>query len=149
MKNDSETGSANDQEQALFPIIGLGYSAGGLKALKRFLSGVRSGSKAAYVVIHHLPEEGESQLHGILKEEAPLPLHKLADGQKPKSGHIYILSVKADVVMDKDLVRFTENSDPGGNNNSPIDRFFGSLARDKAEMVVGVILSGSGTDGTV
>ncbi len=116
--------------------------------MKAFLGGIDPEGKAAYVIIQHLPESEESQLLEILKTIAPIPSRPLENGEPVEPGTIHVLRSSAEVELQEGRVRLAPLSEKQGLR-SPIDHFFDSLAREKAEMGVGVILSGSGTDGTV
>lgn len=146
-KNHRPKKSENPEAQA-FPIVGIGFSAGGLDALKQFLTGVAPDGNAAYVVVQHLPGHEDSQLLEILETFAPIPSRLLLEGHSLEPGTIHVLRTSAELSLRKGRVHLVPPSENRGRR-SLIDQFFESLARGKAVMVAGVVLSGTGTDGTV
>ncbi len=140
--------TSEKSEAPPLPIVGIGFSAGGLDALKKFLTGVDPNAKAAYVVIQHLPDDAESRLQEILESISPIPSRHLRDGMALEPGTIHVLRSSAEASLRSGRIHLKQPPEEH-RRHSPIDRFFESLVRDDAEAVVGVILSGTGTDGTV
>ncbi len=135
-------------ETKSFPIVGIGSSAGGLKAITNFLKGIEEGKGIAYVLIPHLGRGSQSMLPSILKKRTVLEVLQVEDGMVVEKDKIYIIpSNWAMTVKDGHLKLTVLKNRPGLIHN--IDFFFKSLAFEAVENGVAVILSGSGTDGTV
>ena len=135
--------------RSVYPVIGIGFSAGGLEAFKKLLTGISPNSKGAYVVVQHLLDGHDSQLPEIIGQSAPLPVIEITEGTEFESGRIYVLRRRADILIKSGVFHLSQPTNKENIPVSSIDRFFASLASDEAEMVVGMILSGTGSDGTV
>ncbi|MBI9086683.1 MAG: PAS domain-containing protein [Desulfobacterales bacterium] len=130
-----------------FPIIGLGASAGGLEALKSFFSTVAENNGMAYIVVVHMSPRQPSMLPDLLQKGTPLPVLSAADGQVMAPDHIYVIPPDKDIAVYKgtlQLLDIVKTSVP-----HPIDSFLRSLAHDQGRYAAAVILSGTGTDGTL
>jgi two-component system CheB/CheR fusion protein len=131
-----------------FPIVGVGASAGGLEALSAFLKVLPARSGMAAVIIQHLAPEHESALTQLLGKVTSMPVQEVADGVTVRPNHIYIippgkiLSIRAGALV---LVPRERATVP----HHPIDEFFTALAREQRSAAIGVVLSGSGSDGTL
>ncbi len=133
---------------ALFPIVGIGASAGGLRALEDFFRAIPSHPGMAFVVVTHLAPDRESFLTDILSRHTDLPVEVARDGQKVEPDRIYVLPPNASLTIADGRLRLRE-TEQGQHERSPIDVFFASLAQDQGEYSVGVVLSGSGHDGVL
>ncbi|MFW5689102.1 MAG: CheR family methyltransferase, partial [Spirochaetota bacterium] len=129
-------------------IVGIGASAGGLNALKAFFRGVPGDAGIAYTVITHLHPEAESALSELIGREAAIPVHPMEDGVRLEPDHAYILTPGHEAIVYEGAIHL-EELDDRDRPPAPVNRFFRSLAQDQRERAVGIILSGSGTDGTV
>ena len=129
-----------------FPVVGIGASAGGLDAFKRLLTAIPENSGMAYVLVQHLDPTHESILPEILQRATKIPVHEITDDIKLAPDHIYIIPsnkilTSTDGVLqlaprDKKIINLT------------IDVFFNSLAEVHKEFAIGIVLSGTGSDGT-
>ena len=128
-------------------IIAVGASAGGLEALKAFFENIPETDKNAYVVIQHLSPDYKSMMGELLKKNTNLPIREVKDGKKIKQGHIYLIPPANNLIFKNNKLHLT-NKPTGQSLNLPIDIFFESLAKQKKEKAIGVILSGTGSDGT-
>lgn len=128
-------------------VVGIGASAGGLQALEGFFKNVEPKSGLAYVVIQHLSPQYKSMMLELLAKHAKeIQLHRAENGMIVEPNHVYILPPKKNMKISKgQLILYDQ---PGGLN-LPIDIFFHSLAEDKENKAIGVVLSGTGTDGTL
>jgi two-component system CheB/CheR fusion protein len=131
-----------------FPIVGIGASAGGLRALEDFFKSVPPDPGMAFVIITHLSPDRESYLTDILARHTPLPVQAASDGQKVEADRVYVLPPNASLTIADRRLRLRE-TEPGRHERMPIDVFFASLAQDCGEYAVGVVLSGSGHDGVL
>jgi PAS domain S-box-containing protein len=130
-----------------FPIVGVGASAGGLAAsieLSRHLGPLPG---AGIVIFHHLEPTHESALVEILSRTTPLSVQSADDGSRVEPNRIYIVPPNARLSIEDGLLKLTPRPD-GAGAALPIDAFFESLAEDCQHLAIGVILSGSGADGS-
>jgi len=131
-----------------FPIVALGASAGGLEAFEAFFNAASSDTGMAFVLIAHLDPSHVSLLPELLQKRTTMPVHQISDGLSVQPNHVYVIPPNKDLailhgtfqLMDLPLTRTA---------NMRIDSFFCSLANDQGASAIGVILSGTGTDGTL
>lgn len=128
-------------------IVAIGASAGGLEALKAFFKSVPERSENAYVVIQHLSPDYKSMMGELLKRCTDLPIVEVAEGMQIKAGHIYLIPPVNNLILKEDQL-YLKDKPQNQTLNLPIDMFFESLARERKEKAIGVILSGTGSDGT-
>jgi two-component system CheB/CheR fusion protein len=127
-------------------IVGVGASAGGLEALSALLTGIRPGPRLAVVVVQHLSPTYRSMLPQLLARETTLVVDELVDGVVPKGGHAYITPPNKNLIFEGESLHLVE-APPQISPKPSINAFFESLAEAKGEDAVGVILSGTGSDG--
>ncbi len=132
----------------LFPVVGVGASAGGLEAFKQLLQAIPHNSGLAYILVQHLDPSHESILTEILQRVSKIPVHEIADNMKVAADHIYIIPSNKILVATDGVLKLDERL-PKPHKNMPIDIFFSSLAEVHREHAIGVVLSGTGTDGTM
>ncbi len=147
VKLSSKTKST-DNKNKNFLIVGIGASAGGLEALNVFFDNTASDSGMAFVVIQHLDPTHKSLLSELIALHTKMNVSEVTADLKPKPNCVYIIP------SDKDLELLNGQfvlSSPSQTRASrrPIDLFFSSLAKDQKDKAVGIILSGTGTDGTL
>ena len=132
----------------MFPIVGIGASAGGLEALSNFLAQVPHPCGMAFVVVQHLERERPSLLVELLQRHSRLPVLEIADGMPVEPDRVYVVPPNHGLVLRDGMLHLL---DPGDGNplHQLIDVFFHSLAEERQEFSVGVLLSGSGSDGTL
>ena len=133
---------------AQFPIIGIGASAGGIDAFHAFFSHMPADSGMAFVVILHLPPEHTSMLSSILSRWTSMPVVEVTDGTPVEANHIYVPPPHRIVTM---VDRRLSIEAPRDNDRvyRPIDGFFDSLGTAIGEQAVGIVLSGTGSDGAL
>ena len=131
-----------------FPIVGLGASAGGLEALEQFLGHVPKGCGLGFVVVQHLDPTHKGILVELLQRNTTMPVLQIKDRMKIDPGHVYVIPPNKDLSILHGVLHLLEPAAPRGLR-LPIDFFFRSLADDRQEQSVGVILSGMGSDGTL
>ena len=133
-----------------FPIVGLGASAGGLAAVEQFCAAMpqQAESALALVIIQHLDPDRKSLLSDLVRQYTRMTVHEVTDGMRVRPGHAYIIPPNKDMALLNGRLRLLEPSNPRGLR-LPIDYFFRSLAQDRREQAIAVILSGTGTDGTL
>lgn len=128
------------------PIVGIGASAGGLDALERLFDAMPADIGMAFVILQHQDPARKSALPEILARHTAMPVLTVEDGQRPQAGHIYVATPMKNVSVANGAIRLSELQ-PG--LRLPIDAFFRSLAGDQRERAIGIVLSGTGTDGTL
>jgi len=129
-----------------FPVVGIGASAGGLDAFKRLLTAIPESSGMAYVLVQHLDPSHESFLPEILQRVTKIPVHEITEDIHLAPDHIYIIPSNK-ILTSTDGVLQLAPRDKKILNLS-IDIFFTTLAEVHKEFAVGVVLSGTGSDGT-
>lgn len=130
-----------------FPIVGIGASAGGLEAFERFLGRLPPDSGLAYVLVQHLDPEHESLLAEILSRATHLPVEIAKDAQRIERDHVYVIPRGRGLLVEDGALRISP-PDPRGNRLA-VNAFFTSLAEDQGENAVGIVLSGTGSDGAL
>ncbi|UMZ73785.1 CheR family methyltransferase [Natranaerofaba carboxydovora] len=133
-----------------FSVIGIGSSAGGLSALKKFFTNIPSemDNKAAYVIVHHLSTEHESNLVNLIDKCTNMEVCEVKDGMKINLNSVYIIPPDRFMNLEKGKLHLSKPSYERGMR-LPIDFFFRSLAENLKEKSICVLLSGTGTDGTL
>lgn len=133
----------------LFPVVGVGASAGGLAAFKEFIQAIPTDSGIAYVLVQHLDPSHESLLPELLRSSTELPILEVSDHLSIEPDHIYIIpSNKMLMSNDGELELSPRLQNEDKPINLPINLFFESLAEVHQSNAVGVILTGNGSDGT-
>ncbi len=131
-----------------FPIVGIGASAGGLEAFELFFKTMPADSGMAFVLIPHLDPGHQSMLSEILQRNTTMPVHEAQDQAKILPDHVYIIPPNKDMAIFHGTLQLSDIHQVRGMR-LPIDTFFRSLAEDQGERAICVILSGSGSDGTL
>lgn len=134
-----------------FPIVGIGASAGGLDAFHKFFDHMPADCGMAFVMILHLPADRKSMLVDILGRWTPMKVLEGHDGTLIEPGCVYVPPPHAVVtVKDGRLgVRMAENESLKAQIPRPIDSFFDSLGSALGDQAIGIVLSGSGSDGAL
>jgi two-component system, chemotaxis family, CheB/CheR fusion protein len=130
-----------------FPIVGIGASAGGLDAFKQLLQGLPADSGLAFVMIQHLGTSHPSMLTKILARETQMPMVEADRTQRIEPNHVYIITPGMDLSLSNGQLVATKRAQAA--LHQPIDTFFESLAQAQGHQSIGVILSGSASDGTL
>ena len=130
-------------------IVGLGASAGGLEPLQEFFRKIspETNAKTSYVVVQHLSSKHKSVMDQLLERETLMPVNQIKNRQKILPGHIYLIPPgKILRVKDGKFVVTRRKSTKGVSY--PIDIFFQSMAEEMKESAIGIIFSGTGSDGS-
>ena len=130
-----------------FPIVGIGASAGGLDAFKRLLGAIPESSGMAFVLVQHLDPSHESILPEILQRVTKLPVYEITEDIHLAPDHIYIIPSNKILTSTDGVLQLAPREKK--ILNFSIDIFFTSLADVHKEFAVGVVLSGTGSDGTL
>ena len=143
-------------------LIGVGASAGGLSAIKQLLAQVPHDFPHSFAVIQHLSPDYKSMMPEILERETHLTVREVKDGMTVAPRHVYLIPPNANMIVrktgDADRGNTTDASalqfglvapTPRPKLNRPIDLFFASLADAMGNRAIGIVLSGTGSDGTL
>ena len=132
----------------LFPIAGIGASAGGLEALEQFLRQVPGKSGMAFVIIQHLDPTHKGIMPELLQRATGMEVFQVRDRMRVLPNCVYVIPPNKDMSILHRVLHLFEPAAPRGLR-LPIDFFLRSLAEDQQERSIGVILSGMGSDGTM
>jgi chemotaxis methyl-accepting protein methylase/flagellar motor protein MotB len=135
-------------EKVPFPIIGIGASAGGLEALEQFLGHTPENNGMAFVVIQHLDPTHKGIMPELLQRTTPMAVFQAQDRMKVKPNCVYVIPPNKDLSILHGVLHLFDPAAPRGLR-LPIDFFLRTLAEDRRERSIGVILSGMGSDGTM
>ena len=130
-----------------FPIVGIGASAGGLEAFTQLLGALPVDTGLAFVLVQHLDPKHESMLTTLLARATPLPIHEARDGMHIEANHIYVIPPNTNLAVLHGRLSLMPRTEARGLH-LPVDYFFRSLAADQQSRAIGVILSGTASDGT-
>ncbi|MEM8947071.1 MAG: chemotaxis protein CheB [Planctomycetota bacterium] len=128
-------------------VVALGASAGGLEALEKFFDNVPSDSGLTYVVVQHLSPDFKSLMNELLARHTELSIHRVQDGMQLEPDAIYLMPPKKEMIVADDRLLLTDK-DPSRALSLPIDTFMRSMAQEYGKQAIGVILSGTGSDGS-
>jgi two-component system, chemotaxis family, CheB/CheR fusion protein len=138
----------SDSDTALFPIVGIGASAGGLEALELFLSNVPENSGMAYVVVQHLDPTHKGMLPELLQRICKMEVFQVKNRMVVKPNCVYVIPPNKTMSLIKGMLYLFKPVQVRGMR-LPIDFFLRSLADDRKELGIGLILSGMGSDGSL
>ena len=145
-KSPSVDGPAEASRGTSFPIVGIGASAGGLEAFSQLLRELPPDTGMAFVLIQHLDPKHPSQLAEVLSRTTVKPVLTVTDRLRVKPDHVYVIPSNADMTIAGGALSLTSRGTV--DRHTPIDHFFRSLAKEADSRAIGVVLSGTGTDGT-
>jgi two-component system CheB/CheR fusion protein len=153
----TEVPETAEKPVAGFPIVGIGASAGGLAAFEAFFSGMpadtdgfgrlTAGPGMAFVLVQHLAPDYKSILTDLIRRYTRMQVFEVEDGMAVRPNCVYIIPPNRDMALLNGTLQLIEPSAPRGHR-LPIDFFFRSLAQDQRERAIGIVLSGTATDGT-
>jgi two-component system CheB/CheR fusion protein len=136
---------ANPNNQR-FPIVGVGASAGGIESFRELLGAIPEKSGITYVLVQHLLPSHESMLPEILAQATSLPIQEITNDIPVEPGLIFVIPENKMVIIKDHILKLIPRKE--NEPNLPIDMFFSSLAASCGDMAVGVVLSGTASDGT-
>ena len=139
--------SAEGSAQPGLLVVGIGGSAGGITALKQLFSQVRPDSGIAYVVILHLSPQHESNLAQLLQVQTTIPVTQVNETVRVEPDHVYVIPPNKYLMIEDGNIKVTEPERVRGGGHTSIDLFFRTLADAYGKSAVGIILSGTGSDG--
>jgi two-component system CheB/CheR fusion protein len=132
----------------VFPIVGIGSSAGGLEALEQFLRHVPEKCGMAFVIVQHLDPTHKGIMPELLQRVTAMEVLQVRDRMEVKADCVYVIPPNKNMSILHGVLHLFEPTEPRGLR-LPIDFFLHSLAEDRQECSIGVILSGMGSDGTI
>ena len=130
-----------------FPVVGIGGSAGGLEAFRALLSGLSNKPGMAFVFIMHLAPEHKSMLAELLAGSTGMPVREVRSNMPLEVNHVYVMPANNHIFITHGKLKLQDLK--GTGLRMPIDGFFRSLAEEQGNRAIGVILSGTATDGTL
>ncbi|HEY2969178.1 MAG TPA: chemotaxis protein CheB [Casimicrobiaceae bacterium] len=145
---DTPESAANPPQSAAFAVVGIGASAGGLEAASQLLAHLPDDTGMAFVFIQHLDPKHESNLERILAKATPIPVQEATHGLAVQPNHVYLIPRNTTMTIAGGLLQLKPRGE-GRGPHLPVDAFFKSLAADRQTAAIGVILSGTGSDGTL
>jgi two-component system CheB/CheR fusion protein len=134
-------------EANIVSVVGIGASAGGLEAFSELLQNLPTHTGMAFVFVQHLDPHHSSQLVQILTRETSLPIKEVTDGESLRPDQVYIMPPNREMTLENGILRLWGRSE-SRVKHMPIDRFFISVAEEQGPSAIGVVLSGSASDGT-
>ena len=147
-KKDSTTRTGKKIAGPSFPIVGIGASAGGLQAFTSLLGALPSRPGLAFIFIQHLDPHHSSMLSELLSRSTPLPVSEVKDGEEIKPDRVYVIPPNTSLTIAGDSFHLKPRSLAGGQH-LPVDVFLRSLAQERRSGAIGVVLSGTASDGTL
>ena len=133
---------------ALFPIVGVGASAGGLEAFQELLKHLPADTGMGFVLVHHLDPLHESALVQLLARSTTMPVTEVTHDLRVLPNRVYVIPPNAHLAIAGGVLKLTQRGNERGASHS-IDFFFEALAKDQRERAIGVVLSGTASDGTL
>jgi two-component system, chemotaxis family, CheB/CheR fusion protein len=148
-KKNNQPKKPRPPEPNVFPVVGIGASAGGLEPLEAFFASIPSDKPPmAFVVVQHLSPKHKSIIGEILKKDTHMPTKEIGDEMKVEPDTVYFNPPDKDVGLFQGVFHLVEPSE-ARHVRMPIDFFFRSLAQDLEEKAICIVLSGTGSDGTL
>jgi two-component system, chemotaxis family, CheB/CheR fusion protein len=135
------------EHKADFPVVGIGASAGGLKALTGLITALPDDAGMAYILVQHLDPTHESLMGELLAEHTEMPVLQADEGMIVERDHIYVIPSGVYLSVAAGTLHLSKPTAPHGAR-LPVDFLFESMANDLGAFAIGIILSGTGSDGT-
>jgi len=130
------------------PIVGVGASAGGFEAFRELLKALPSDTGLALVLVQHLDPGHESLLAKLLSKATAMPVAEVEEGMTVEPNHVYVIPPNKTMGIANGTLHLMARGEPMAKH-LPIDYFLTSLAADRGNRAIGVILSGTASDGTM
>jgi two-component system CheB/CheR fusion protein len=135
-----------DRPQRQFHVVGIGASAGGLDALLEFFGAVPANTGMAFVVIQHMEPRSESHLAEILERATTMPVVQAQEGELVRTDHVYVIPPNTRMIISGGALHLAPRPHDS-RAHYPIDAFFEALGNECGAAAVGLILSGTASDG--
>lgn len=140
--------AANEARIPIFPLVGVGASAGGLEAISELMAEIPAVNGMAFLVVQHLDPVRRSLLPEILLKRVAMSVVEAVDGMAVEADHLYVIPPNTSMLVDQRRIRLRPRDGTLGPP-MPIDDLLSSLASDQGFRAIGVVLSGSGSDGAL
>ena len=147
-EEDASDGAGPPRSGGSFPIVGVGASAGGLEAYTDLLKHLAPDTGMGFVLVQHLDPVHESALTQLLGRVSAMPVHEVTNDLRVEPNHVYVIPPNTNLSIEAGVLKLQ----PRETSRLParsIDFFFESLAADQHARAIGVILSGTASDGTL
>jgi two-component system CheB/CheR fusion protein len=140
-----------ERERTTCAVVGIGASAGGLEALQKFFRALPADSGLAFVIITHLDPVRESHFAHVLARYTAMPVEEASHGTAVEPNKVYVIPPGKYLSLHEGVLRLSDLGEPGAPAapRIPIDFFFRSLAEDCRERAIGIVLSGTGSEGAL
>ncbi|MEZ4867481.1 MAG: chemotaxis protein CheB [Caldilineaceae bacterium] len=138
----------SDAASALFPVVGIGASAGGVRALQDFFAKLPVDTGMVFVVVMHLAPDQESHLAAVLQNHTAMPVLQVHETVALKPNHVYVIPPNHNLALQDAQIRLLP-LETERRARAPIDHFLRTLADTHATRAIGIILSGAGSDGAI
>jgi two-component system CheB/CheR fusion protein len=139
---------AGPRRPAPFPIVGVGASAGGLEAFRQLLGALPADTGMGYVLVQHLDPRHESVLAGLLSQATKMPVSEVKGDVRVEPNRVYVIPPTQDIGIVDGILELVPRSE-SGRLHMPIDLFLRTLAESQGSQGIGVVLSGTASDGTL
>ena len=137
-----------EQQEKQFPhIVGIGASAGGLEAIQTFFDHMPVDSNMAFVVVQHLSPDFDSLMHELLKRNTSMAVYQAEHRMQIAANSIYLIPPGRNIWVEQGTLVVAEQTSPH-YDNMPVDILFRSLAQEYHCQAIGIVLSGTGSDGS-
>jgi two-component system, chemotaxis family, CheB/CheR fusion protein len=133
------------QRESRFPIVAVGSSAGGLEAFTELLRALPESPGAAFIYLQHQEAGHTSMLTQILARQTAVRVTQVSGGEKLQADTIFVVPADGQAIVESGVLRLAA----GGKASMPIDTLFYSLAEDQGSRAIGVVLSGTASDGSL
>src|SRR5262245_53881898 len=147
-KSKPDTGDAMVTAESQMVVVGIGASAGGLDAFTQLLHALPAQPGFAIVLVQHLAPQHESALANLLSMQTSLPVVQATDGMELEQNHVYVIPPNVQALMRDDGAISLVPRPTDRSQYTPVDAFLRSLADVAQDRAIGVILSGTASDGT-
>lgn len=147
-RNSAENAGSNQQKKPL-PVVGVGASAGGLEAFTSLLKALPPDLGMAYVLVPHLDPSRESAYTQILARTTTMQVVQITTGMRVEPNRVFIIPPNCDLTMSDGVLHISNREENTHTGSTTIDTFFRSLALDQGDNAIGIVLSGTGSDGTL
>src|SRR5262245_25505971 len=131
-----------------FPVVGIGASAGGLEAFRQLLDHLPNDTGMAFVFVQHLDPARESILAELLSRSTDMPVKEVKHGMRVEPNCVYVIPPNTNMTIANGALLLAPREETRGQHRT-IDSFMRSLAEEKRNRAIGVILSGTPSDGTL
>jgi two-component system, chemotaxis family, CheB/CheR fusion protein len=146
-ENTSAVSSIDDDGYNSFPVVAIGASAGGIEAFQQLLANLPPDTGMAFVLVQHLDPHHQSRLAEVLSRSTSMPVFEADHNMELAPNHVYIIPPNRKLAVEGGHLQVTPRDDVQ-RVHLPIDHLFRSLAREQKARAIGVVLSGTGSDGT-